>query len=40
MNLANIIAVASDPLLPIVVNLNLLFIPWKPVIIGIPPLFK
>ena len=39
-NLANTIALASDPPLPIVVILFSLFIPWKPVTIGIPPDFK
>ena len=36
-NCAIIIALASDPPLPIVVILFSSFIPWKPVIIGIPP---
>ena len=31
---------ASEPPLPNVVNLDRLFIPWKPVTIGIPPDFK
>ena len=39
-NLAKIIAVESDPPLPIVVILSLRFTPWKPVIIGTPPDFK
>ena len=38
-NLAMEIAVASDPPLPRVVILLLFEIPWKPVIIGIPPEF-
>ena len=35
-NFANIIALASEPPLPIVDTLSFLFIPWNPVIIGIP----
>ena len=38
-NFANIIADASEPLLPIVVILKFELIPWKPATIGMPPSF-